>query len=459
MELLLSEYDCATAHLTGLDRRALARQVSGLVLLLQQAGIRSGQRIALLGPVDMQAALLFWALWQLGAVVRPLNPRFPVPLLSELLQDCAILISPQPVLGASCAWMAWPQSWEPGAMDAPLPWEVLQADQPICEILTSGSSGRPKVALHSWANYRSSAQGSQAVLPLQPGDTWLAALPFFHVGGLAILVRTALAGACAVFPASTQSLAEALRCIQPTHVSLVPTQLYRLLQEPLNVPALQGCKAILLGGAAAAPALIEQALAFGLRIHTSYGSTEMSSQICTTRSGAGRAELLTVGAPLPGQEVELSPEGEIRVRGTGRFQGYLSPQGLEQPFDAGGWFATGDLGRWTPEGWLQIVGRRDQRFNCGGEKVQPEQVEQVLLTWPGMLQALVVPVPDPEYGQRPVAFVDCYTAWAPEDLRAWVRSHLPGYMVPVRIFPWPAEPQTGLKPGRRFFQSYAETLI
>lgn len=459
MHPLMAEYDTTSATLDAWDAGTLAQAIGGLVDWLQRANLCPGQRIALLGPVDRQAALLCWALWQLGVVVRPLNPRFPEPLLQALLQDCDGLISPRPVPVQPCPWLAWPQGLSLERRRAVLPWHSLPPEQPLCEILTSGSSGQPKAVLHSWKNYSSSAQGSYAVLPLQPGDTWLVALPLFHVGGLAILVRTALAGACAVFPAPAQSLAEALEAIRPSHLSLVPTQLYRLLQDARNWSALQGCRAILLGGAAVSPALVERSLALGLRLHTSYGSTEMSSLVCATRAGASHAELLTAGSPLPGREVWIRPDGEIWVRGDTRFLGYVSGEGLVQPFTAEGWYASGDLGCWTPEGGLRVLGRRDHRFNCGGEKVQPEQVEQVLLSWPGMRQALVVPIPDPEYGHRPVAFVDCTNDYTEADLRRFVRSQLPGYMVPVKIFPWPSLPETGLKPGRAFFQSYAQSLI
>src|SRR5690606_17516003 len=106
----------------------------------------------------------------------------------------------------------------------------------------SGSSGTPKLAQHSWGNHVYSARGSLQYLPLAPEDSWLLSLPLFHVGGLAIVVRCWLAGAQLQVPDPEQTLAEALLMFQPTHLSLVPTQLQRLLALPELVPVLQRCK-------------------------------------------------------------------------------------------------------------------------------------------------------------------------------------------------------------------------
>lgn len=441
----------------------------------QTRGIQSGQRVALWGLSGPELALAFWSLWQVGAITRPLNPRFPPALLGHLVQDCHFYLSPSacfpgPAGPGSEARSRWSDSGvlretlAKAMQDSEhellvLPPPQLSSEQALTEILTSGSSGNPKAALHTWGNHRISAEGALAAIPLQPGDLWLAALPLFHVGGLALLIRTALAGAAVAFPSETQSLAAALNAFQPTHLSLVPTQLHRLLEHPELLPALRCCKAILLGGSAIPPALIEKALACGLRIHCSYGSTEMSSQICTTQPGAALAELLTAGSVLPGRELKISEQGEIWVRGGTRFQGYITPSGLECPFDSDGWFATGDLGRMTPQGWLQVNGRKDHRFISGGENIQPEAIELALLRQPEIVRALVVPVSDLEFGQRPVAFIETLEPVSKEELNAQLRYDLPGFMLPVAYFDWPTDPEQGWKPSRLNLKLLAEQLF
>ncbi len=431
-----------------------------------------GQRVALVGLSGPEAALAFWGGWQVGAIARPLNPRFPDSLLKDVLQDCAFYLSPTPLRPGSLATNPdraprWLDSavlrggLEKAFAGRPpnvlvLPRPELLPEQPLTEILTSGSSGQPKAALHTWGNHLASAEGSLAHIPLQPGDTWLAALPLFHVGGLAILIRTALAGAHVAFPSQDMPLEQALATFRPSHLSLVPTQLYRLLQNPKNIPLLQNCKAILLGGSAIPSALVVKAFALALPIHTSYGSTEMSSQICTSRPGASLAELHTAGPVLPGREVKISSEGEICVRGATRFAGYVSSGGLDTPFDAEGWFSTGDLGQLTAEGWLKVSGRRDHRFISGGENIQPEAIEAALLRHPDILQAMVVPVPDPEFGQRPVAFIEALLPIAAAELQASLKSELPTFMLPIAYLDWPQHPHTGLKPSRQNLQILAQ---
>jgi O-succinylbenzoic acid--CoA ligase len=446
---------------------------------LQALGLKPGQRVALLDLSGPEFAVAFWSLWQIGVIARPLNPRFPMALLIDLLQDCDFYLSPAPVslslrsesdVQTDAALPRWLdrallrgalagvcESQGPAVLRLPPP--ELPPEQAVTEILTSGSSGRPKAALHTWGNHVTSAEGSLAHIPLQLADTWLAALPLFHVGGLAILIRTALAGAHVAFPSQDMPLEQALATFRPSHLSLVPTQLYRLLQNPKNIPLLQNCKAILLGGSAIPSALVVKAFALALPIHTSYGSTEMSSQICTSRPGASLAELHTAGPVLPGREVKISSEGEICVRGATRFAGYVSLNGLDTPFDPDGWFATGDLGQLTAEGWLKLSGRRDHRFISGGEKIQPEAIEAALLRCPTVLQALVVPVPDPEFGQRPVAFIETLMPLAPADLQASLKAELPSFMLPIAYLDWPQNTDSGWKPSRQNLQILAEQRL
>ena len=261
-----------------------------------------------------------------------------------------------------------------------------------------------------------------------------------------------------VFADPAQNLSAVIAHERPDYLSLVPTQLWRLLQQPECLPALRAARGILIGGAAVPDSLLERASQLELPLHVSYGATEMSSHICTTTAGATRSELLTAGRLLPWRELKLAPDGEIQLRGPTRFSGYYHQGQLEQPFDAEGWFNSGDLGCWTPEGWLRVLGRKDYRFICGGENVQPEQIEQALLRLPGVIQAVVVPLADPEYGQRPVAFVESLD-FNPSHLRVALREQLPGYLIPRQFLAWPAESGFGLKFNRRQLQQWAAAQL
>lgn len=193
-------------------------------------------------------------------------------------------------------------------------------------------------------------------------------------------------------------------------------------------------------------ALLDEAAEAGLPIHTSYGMTETASQVTTTPPGASRRELRTSGRVLPHRELRVSDDGEILVRGRTLFAGYLDGESLRDPTDSDGWFRTGDLGSLDEKGYLTVHGRRDNRFVSGGENVQPEEVEAALKRLPGVEEAVVVPVPDEEFGHRPAAFVrgGADALSLSEELSAL----LPRFMVPVAFHPWPEDVSSGMKPDR-----------
>jgi O-succinylbenzoic acid--CoA ligase len=310
-------------------------------------------------------------------------------------------------------------------------------------VFTSGSTGGPKAALHSLGNHYYSALGSNENIPLGPGDRWLAPLPFYHVGGLGVLFRCLLSGATIALPGAGEPIGEAVDRLGATHASLVATQLRRLLRED-SVPGT--LRAVLLGGGAMPESLLDDAVEAGLPVHTSYGMTETSSQVTTTPSGASRETLRTSGRALPHRELRISDSGEILVRGRTLFLGYLDGDGLRDPTDEAGWFHTGDLGHLDGAGYLTVRGRLDNMFVSGGENVQPEEIEAALKRLPGVEESVVVPVPDTEFGHRPVAFVRVGGETRVEEISRRLEP-LPRFMVPVAFHPWP-EADSGMKPDR-----------
>jgi O-succinylbenzoic acid--CoA ligase len=170
----------------------------------------------------------------------------------------------------------------------------------------------------------------------------------------------------------------------------------------------------------------------------------MASQVTTTSPGAAAEELRTAGRVLPYREVSVSGEGEILVRGETLFAGYVQGGKTGRPAHPGGWFSTGDLGRLDGAGRLRVLGRRDNLFVSGGENVRPEEIEEALLRIPGVEEAVVVPVPDPEFGARPVAFVRL--SGGTGDLARALEPVLPRFKIPKAFHEW--EGAGGMKPDR-----------
>ena len=436
----------------------LDRKVSAAALRL--GGLEPGSRVALYLPRDERYVALVLALIRAGHVACPVSDRLPPRGVTQLLGKvaCSALISEDEEL-LEAAGLFEP---EPAALleeqprsssDCSEPADIPQ-ERPATIIFTSGSTGVPKAALHTFGNHYYSALGSNANITLRPADSWLHSLPLYHVGGLSILFRCLLVGATVALPQPGTSLGESIASLDATHVSLVSTQLSKLLRESAD---LGGLEAVLMGGGPVPPSLVDEALARGLPLHTSYGLTEMASQVTTTPRDASIEQLRTAGRVLPNREVSVSESGEILVRGETLFAGYAAGEELDRPLDAEGWFHTGDLGELDESGYLRVGGRMDNLFISGGENVQPEEIEEALCRLEEIDEAVVVPVPDEEFGARPVAFVKINDGES-RDLARELELVLPRFKIPIYFHPWPEEVPQGMKADRAALGERAQRL-
>jgi o-succinylbenzoate---CoA ligase len=284
-------------------------------------------------------------------------------------------------------------------------------------VFTSGSMGAPKGVRLSISNLTAAAVASQQHLGHGPDDDWLLAMPLHHVGGLSIVVRQAYTGGAVTmlphFEAS--SFATAMKS-GVTMVSVVPTMLHRLLEHA----PFRGLKAVLVGGGPIPPGLLEEAAERGLPVLPTYGMTETFGQVATLHP---EAPLDYRAHPLPGVEIRIGPDGRIAVKGPQVSPGYLGEPDRSDP-----WFVTGDFGEMDDEGALRVLGRADSVIVTGGENVSPERVEAVVRGHPGVIEAVVVGVPDPEWGEMVV----CVYQGDANDLSDWVSRSLPGFMAPKR---------------------------
>jgi O-succinylbenzoic acid--CoA ligase len=275
---------------------------------------------------------------------------------------------------------------------------------------TSGSSGRPKPVELTYGNWLWSALGSAVALGYDATERWLCTLPLSHVGGLSIVLRSAIGATTAIVHErfdTERVLAELRRPDGPTLVSLVPTTLQRLLDAGLREPP--ALRWALLGGAPVSPALLGRAAAAGVPVATTYGLTEACSQVTT------------LGAPLFCTDVRLAADGEILVTGP-----TVAPA-------AGPVLPTGDLGEWGADGALHIAGRKADTIVTGGENVAPAEVEAVLEGHPAVAEAAVHGREHPEWGEAVVATVVARADVSEADLRAHCAARLAPFKVPKAI--------------------------
>lgn len=279
-------------------------------------------------------------------------------------------------------------------------------------VSTSGTTGRPKGALLTADALRASATATHARLG---GDgRWLLALPAYHIAGLQVLVRSALAGTAPVSigasfdPSELPSAVAALRGGR-RYASLVAVQLDKALHRPAAAEALADLDAVLIGGGPMPAGLAERAQAAGVNVVRTYGMSE-------TAGGC-----VYDGVPLDGVKVRID-NSRIVLGGGTVAKGYRNPINPD-PFAEPGWFRTDDLGALADSGVLRVLGRVDDAVSTGGLTVLPQLVESVLADHPAIADCAVFGVPDERLGQRVVAAL-VLTPGAPAPGVAELRAHV-----------------------------------
>ena len=387
----------------------LARGAAGTARRLAALGVGEGDRVATTLPPGVAFAELLHALPLLGASLVPLNTRLTAAELRWQLEGSGARLCVEEPLEGDEAEVELHAEANPDAEHS--------------LIYTSGTSGRPQSVSLTYRNHTASALASAWNLGVDPDDRWLCVLPLFHVGGLAVLLRSAIYGTAAVvhdgFDAAR--VTSALEGGEVTLASLVPTMLRRLVEAGLETaPAL---RALLLGGGPVPRDLLEWSAERGLPVLQTYGMTETSSQIATLTAAEAVQRTGSAGRPLLGVELSISGEGEILVRGPMVSPGAIDP--------ADGWLHTGDRGRLDDDGYLWVEGRRGDVIVSGGENVACAEVERALEEHPAVVEAAVVGLPDPQWGEAVTAFVVLDGSELDEgELIAHCRGRLAGYKVP-----------------------------
>ena len=376
-----------------------------------------------------------------GPAILPLDPRLPPAQLTALLTTFAPAavetkagtkrwLGPPGRPPASAGAVAGQEpagagAGQPAAASQP-PGAAVPAGTSVpagtaVVIATSGSTGEPKGVQLSAGAMLHSARASLERIGARPGERWLCALPTSHIAGLGVLARSLVAGCPPVVLERLDPVGPDVAALGCTHVSLVPAQLRRLLAAGADVAAFG---TILLGGAAIPGGLLASARAAGARVITTYGMSE-------TCGGC-----VYDGVPLDGVSVRTGADGRIRIAGPVLFSGYRGRADLTASAMDGDWFVTADVGTTDDAGRLVVHGRADEIINTGGEKVAPAAVAAVLEECQGVREAVVIGVPDPEWGERVTAVVVPTDRAAPPPLaglRTRVRERMAAFAAPQAL--------------------------
>jgi len=454
-------------------------RVTRLAHQLYVAGLREGDHAALLAGNGLPYCCCVHALTRLGAVLVPLNTRLAVSELTWQLGDShsTLLIHDEEhattaeALGTQLPGLRYfALERETSVVSGTIPEAAglsdrielgersigilrreidLAATQAI--IYTSGTTGQPKGVLVTYGMHWWSAIGSLLNMGQNADDCWLACLPFFHIGGLSILMRSVIYGMRVYVQERFDAAAinELLLHEQISIISVVAVMLGRMLSsldsqsEAGRYPPTLRC--VLLGGGPAPRHLLEDCARRDIPVMQTYGMTESCSQAATLAPEDALPKLGSAGRPLVSLQMQIMLDGrvlpagepgEIMLRGPTITPGYAGlPEATAAAFQDG-WFATGDFGYLDEQGYLYVLDRRRDLIISGGENVYPAEVEAALLEHPAVLEAGVCGIPNETWGQVPVAFVvlrEGVSTPAEGDLLESIATRLARYKLPQRI--------------------------
>lgn len=371
---------------------------------LRERGVCPGDRVAIVLPAGIDFAQALHACMLVGAIAVPIDSRLTAEERKSIVAGIVLVDGPlrAPALAEKVEW------------ETVLDGFGHELDAVCAVIHTSGTTSTPRPIELTYGNFLWSALGSSVALGVDPEERWLCAMPLSHVGGLSILIRSAIYATTAVVHERFDKV-EVLRAIRQgdiTLVSLVSTTLARLLDAGLRDPP--RLRWALTGGGPLAPTLLERAHAMGVPAVATYGLTEACSQVSTG------------GPPLFCTRIELAEDGEILVSGPTVAPGSLGPDGR---------LHTGDLGEIDANGSLRVSGRKADTIISGGENVAPSEVEAVLEAHPSVIEAAVLGRPDPQWGEAIMAIVVASPQAAIEEaeLREHCLARLAPYKVPKQV--------------------------
>ncbi len=473
------KYPERTAYICRGESRTFG-DVDGRVTMLANAlrvrGLQHGDRLAVLMTNSIEMIEAMFAGWRLGAIVVPVNFRLVAEEVAFILGDCgaSVIVVDEGLAslvgavrgtlpdGAAVIVVGDPAGAGPGAErfddllagggDMPVTIVVGEQD-PALIMYTSGTTGRPKGAVLTHFNLLMSTLNSMVAQGIAgDDDVWYGNLPLFHIGGLTGILPYVMSGGCAVIvPSGSFDSAQAVEEIARYGVTacvFVGMQWDDICDQVMASGAQLSLRRSS-WGAANTPVEVLTKMARvlpGVPIFSFFGQTEMSPVTCVLHARDSERKRGSVGRPImnvearvvdeDGNDVAVGEVGEIVYRGPTVMQGYWRmPEANELAF-AGGWFHSGDLCRMDEEGYVYVVDRKTDMIISGGENIYCPEVEAVLRAHPGVLDAALIGVPDPKWGETPRAVIVAVDpANPPEEaaLIAWCRERLASYKKPTSV--------------------------
>ncbi|MGE5362948.1 MAG: o-succinylbenzoate synthase [Bacteroidota bacterium] len=464
-------------------RSGFIRLVGQYIAALIQHGISGGDRVAVISENNIYYPVLLYSLWKLKTIPVPLNVRLTQNELTGIIEHAGcrhIMMSRSfansfnfenaisfpfdqnlpPVSGQDGIIPAFTNNTEDkaGSVTGKTDYHTNEFEKAVHEdlfslldqtaliIFTSGSSGKPKGVVLTFRNLLESVYLTDQIVNHNAGDKWLASLPFYHIGGIMILLRSYVLGCSVIIPENlhVQGIKKAMTELKPSFASLVGTSLKQLLETGTKPP--EELRAVFLGGGPADDNLVREALDAGFRIVKVYGSTETCSMITAVDLARHPDKISSSGHPLSSGSVVIKGNnnnrvppgvpGEIVVSGTVIFREYLDDPGSTSDKIKKGRYQTGDIGYTDDDGYLYVLSRRTDLIVSGGENITPVEVETVLNRHPKITESCVFGYSDEKWGEIAAAAVvpEPETDITEGEIITYLKEHIAGFKVPKKYF-------------------------
>jgi O-succinylbenzoic acid--CoA ligase len=383
--------------------KELFEQSNQIAFSISHKGIKKDNYIPLLIDDNLLFIKTVIALWELGAVPVPLNSKFLDEEIYSLLDHYNfrfLISSKRNLINIRVNELDIIDLSQLEIEDS----KVSIFSPPVLEkeavvIFTSGSTGRPKGVVHTFSSLISSIKNGNEILNHKETDRWLSSLPFYHIGGFQIVCRSLFSGCSIILPQSLQTdvLTKSIKEFNPTHLSLVSTQLDKLIQQ--NIKPNDSLKISLIGGGFVDDELMIEADKLGWKPYRVYGSSETASMVTAISVNEIKTKPQSVGKALNNVQINIAEDSEILVKSDSLFLKYLSDESETKLKLVDDYYYTGDLGFLDDDGYLFIEARRTDLIVTGGENVNPIEVEKVVLNIKGIKEVCVFPKPSKTWGQ------------------------------------------------------------
>ncbi len=430
---------------------------------LGQFGVQEHDHVGILFGQSYKFFLLVNALWLMRAIPIPLNTRNTVKeieyqlsqadikhlIIEENLDGQVSSLQFKNIIRISQSSAHSLERSENSILDFQLnlPADSFSIDNPALIMFTSGSSGKSKAVVHSFSSIFESVKNLDSFANLSNNDLWLASLPLYHIGGFMILMRAILSGGTVAFPNSLkhESLAEALTVFDPTHVSFVSTTLNRFIKDDFE-PS-KKLKCLFLGGGPSSPEQCLQAIDKGWLIVKVYGSTETCSMVTALLPNEVKQKPNSVGKALGMNKIKIKSMskndpndfcsdgevGEIVVSAQALFREYYKDQLTTDKVLKNGWYHTGDYGWLDKDNFLYISSRFDDLIISGGENINANDVQEVLMSNSLIDDVFVFGLNDETWDQIVCAAIVSKKISELEIIN-FLKENIAGYKIPKQFF-------------------------